>query len=256
MDLCLNSGNLIYRSGTQQARVLTESWVSQNLYCPRCGNLNINKFPNNKPVADFYCPVCSNQFELKSKNGALGKKVNDGAYEKMIDRITSNENPDFLFMSYSKSELVVKDLILVPKHFFVPELIEKRKPLSNTARRAGWVGCNILLEKIPQQGRVEIITNGKIINSGDVIRKVNIGQKLEVKELNARGWMMDILSCINKIDDNIFGLNQVYEYENELKLKHPKNNNIKPKIRQQLQFLRDKGFIQFLGDGLYRKIQL
>ncbi|MBO5065415.1 MAG: restriction endonuclease [Clostridia bacterium] len=256
MDLCLNNGNLIYRSGTQQARVLTESWVSQNLYCPRCGNLNINKFPNNKPVADFYCPVCSNQFELKSKNGSLGKKVNDGAYEKMIERITSNENPDFLFMSYSKSELVVKDLILVPKHFFVPELIEKRKPLADTARRAGWVGCNILLEKIPQQGRVEIITNGIIINRNDVISKVNIGQKLEVKELNTRGWMMDILNCVNKIDDNIFSLNQVYGFEKELRIKHPKNNNIKPKIRQQLQFLRDKGLIEFLGEGMYRKKQL
>ena len=256
MDLRLNSGNLIYRSGTQQARVLTESWVSRNLYCPRCGNLNVNKFPNNKPVADFYCPGCSNQFELKSKNGSFGKKVNDGDYEKMIERITSNENPDFLFMSYSKSELLVKDLILVPKHFFVPELIEKRKPLADTARRAGWVGCNILLEKIPQQGRIEIIVNGKAINSNDVIKKVNIGQKLEVKEIKTRGWMMDILNCVNKIETDIFLLNKVYEFENELQIKYPNNNNIKPKIRQQLQFLRDKGFIEFLGEGMYKKIKL
>jgi len=39
-----------------------------------------------------------------------------------------------------------------------------------------------------------------------------------------------------------------------LKLKHIENKNIEAKIRQQLQFLRDKGFIEFLGRGKYRKV--
>ena len=46
----------------------------------------------------------------------------------------------------------------------------------------------------------------------------------------------------------------MYQFEDILKVKHPRNNNIRPKIRQQLQFLRDKGFIEFLGDGKYRKV--
>ena len=37
------------------------------------------------------------------------------------------------------------------------------------------------------------------------------------------------------------------------KIRHPENNNIEAKIRQQLQFLRDKGFIQFLSPGQYKK---
>ena len=45
----------------------------------------------------------------------------------------------------------------------------------------------------------------------------------------------------------------MYKYENKLKKKHIKNNNISPKIRQQLQILRDKGYIEFLGNVLYRK---
>ena len=113
-----------YHSSTQIARVLTENWVTQNMYCPRCGNLKIKHFENNRPVADFFCPSCNNEYELKSKIGALGQKINDGAYSTMIERITSNNNPDFLFMSYSKQELKVKDLILIPKHFFVPDIIE------------------------------------------------------------------------------------------------------------------------------------
>lgn len=249
-----NNVNLKYHSGSQRARVLTESWIAKNMYCPRCGNLHLKQFPNNRPVADFFCSVCGNQFELKSKNDPLGRKVNDGAYDTMIQRITSNQNPDFLFMCYSKTTLSVKDLVFVPKHFFVPDIIEKRKPLATTARRAGWVGCNILLDKIPEQGRITVISNSEIVDFQSVVKKVNMGNKLAINDLNARGWIMDILNCVNGIKNDVFSLGEIYTFEDELHKKHPKNNNIKPKIRQQLQILRDKGFVEFLGDGRYRKI--
>lgn len=242
-----------YHSGTQIARVLTEHWVNQNMYCPRCGNLHITHFENNRPVADFYCPSCNNEYELKSKNGALGCKINDGAYSTMIDRITSNDNPDFLFMSYSKSELKVKDFVFIPKHFFVPEIIERRNPLASTARRAGWVGCNILINKIPEQGRIDIISNGEILDIDYVVKKVNKSNQLKMNDINSRGWLLDILNCVNNIPSKIFSLEEVYKFESMLHIKHPQNNNVKPKIRQQLQFLRDKGFIEFLGNGKYKK---
>ena len=65
---------------------------------------------------------------------------------------------------------------------------------------------------------------------------------------------MDVLNCVNKITSQLFTLEEMYRFENVLHIKHPQNNNIKPKIRQQLQFLRDKGFIEFLGNGRYKKI--
>lgn len=244
-----------YHSGTQIARVLTENWVQENLYCPRCGNERISHFPNNRPVADFYCPFCKNEFELKSKNGSIQRKVNDGAYETMIQRITGNQNPDFLFMSYSKEGNCVRDLILVPKHFFVPDVIEARSPLPATARRAGWIGCNILIGKIPQQGRIDIIKNGILTPSAEVVMRVNKSNLLTVDNLSARGWLMDVLTCVNQIPSDIFSLSDIYRFVPMLSLKHPQNNNIEAKIRQQLQFLRDKGYIEFLGKGVYRKIQ-
>lgn len=243
-----------YHSGTQIARVLTENWVNQNMYCPRCGNLHINHFENNRPVADFYCPSCNNEYELKSKNGTLGHKITDGAYDTMIERITSNNNPDFFFMSYSKTVLEVIDFILIPKHFFVPDIVEKRKPLAPTARRAGWTGCNILIDKIPMQGRISIVSNGKVQDMDDVVYKVNKSNQLETNDISTRGWLMDILNCVNKISSKTFTLSEIYQFEDILKLKHPRNNNIRPKIRQQLQFLRDKGFIEFLGNGRYVKV--
>ena len=243
-----------YHSSSQIARIKTESWIARNMYCPRCGNLHINHFENNRPVADFYCPTCNNEYELKSKVGSLDKKINDGAYDTMIERITSNKNPDFFFMNYSLENQRVKDLILIPKHFFVPDIIEKRRPLSETARRAGWVGCNILISKIPEQGRVEIIKNGNIHSMQTVIQKVNKGKLLETSDLKARGWILDVLNCVNSIQSNIFTLSEMYTFSELLSAKHPNNNNVQAKIRQQLQVLRDFGFIEFLGNGQYKKV--
>lgn len=243
-----------YHSNSQIARLLTENWVKKNMYCPRCGRLHIEQFENNRPVADFFCPQCSSEFELKSKSGTLGAKINDGAYSTMIERITGNHNPDFFFMSYSKSEQTVENLIFIPKHFFVPDIIEKRKPLADNARRAGWIGCNIVIDKIPEQGRIPIISNRVIINFAQVVSKVSLSNRLMIEDVHSRGWLMDILNCVNRIRTQPFTLQDVYSFEQELQLKHPENHNIKPKIRQQLQFLRDKGLIRFLGNGQYLKL--
>ncbi|WP_457617479.1 DpnI domain-containing protein, partial [Lutibacter sp.] len=59
-----------YKNKSQIARVLTEDWVKKNGYCPNCGEIHLKEFENNKPVADFYCSTCSEQFELKSKNAS------------------------------------------------------------------------------------------------------------------------------------------------------------------------------------------
>lgn len=243
-----------YHSETQRVRVLTENWVGENLYCPRCGNEKITHFQNNRPVADFYCEHCKNEFELKSKGGELGDKVNDGAYDTMIARITSNQNPDFLFMSYQKQSMIVKDLVIVPKHFFMPSMIEKRRPLSVNARRAGWVGCNILLHSIPQQGFIKIIENGNVIDKEKVLLQMSRSSNLKLTNIEARGWLFDILECVNLIPMQEFSLDDIYYFEPFLAIKHSNNHNIKPKIRQQLQYLRDKGFLEFTQRGKYKKI--
>ncbi len=243
-----------YNSKSQIARVMTEDWVNRNMFCPRCGFTHIEQFNNNQPVADFFCPKCSNEYELKSTNGKIGSKITDGAYDSMIARITGNKNPDFFFMTYSNAKNIVNDFILILKHFFVPDIIEKRKPLGPDARRAGWVGCNILIDKVPEQGRISIISDGKISDINSVLTKVNCSSNLEIVDINNRSWLMDILNCVNRISTTVFTLNEVYKFEDELQIKYPKNNNIRAKIRQQLQFLRDRGVLEFLGNGKYRKI--
>lgn len=222
MQLTFDKNNIEkYTSKTQIARVLTENWVYKNMYCPHCGNLHIEQFKNNKPVADFFCPSCNNEYELKSKNGAFKNKINDGAYSTMINRITGNNNPDFFFMNYSKSEMKVKDFIFIPKHFFVPDIIEKRKPLSSSAQRKGWIGCNILINKIPEQGKIYIILDSKIVDKNNVINKVQTSDKLEITDIQNREWLFDVLNCVNSIKKQLFTLDDIYKFENALKILHP-----------------------------------
>ncbi len=255
MNLFFNSkGTEGYKSSSQVARILTETWVVDNMFCPRCGNTQIKDFEKNRPVADFFCPKCDNEYELKSKKEKFGNKVNDGAYDTMIKRITSSTNPDFLFMTYSLEIQSVTNLILIPKYFFVPDIIEKRKPLTQTSKRAGWTGCNILINEIPIQGKIPIILNSRTLDINEVVRRTNRAKSLEKNNIELRGWLMDILSCINRIPDSEFNLRDIYFFEKMLSFKYPNNNNIKAKIRQQLQFLRDKGYVEFLGRGKYRKI--
>ena len=71
--------------------------------------------------------------------------------------------------------------------------------------------------------------------------------------LDARGWILDVLRCVNKIEGRDFTLKQMYAFETQLAEKHPENHHIKDKIRQQLQLLRDKGILEFNGRGRYRK---
>lgn len=243
-----------YKSNSQKIRVITEQWVSNNLFCPYCGKEKIAHFENNRPVADFYCPDCAEEYELKSKNGTIENKVNDGAYDTMIKRIESINNPNFFFMNYNKQDLHVKDFLMVPKYFFSPEIIEKRKPLSDTARRAGLVGCNIVLKQIPQEGRIFIVKNEIEIPQKEIISKVKRTDFIKQYKLDARGWVLDVLNCVNQIEGRDFTLEQMYKFEDVLSKKHPDNNHIKDKIRQKLQILRDKGILEFRGRGHYRKI--
>ena len=254
MDLMLNT-ELIenYSNNSQRARILTEDWVSKNAFCPICGKDRIEKYENNKPVADFHCEKCEEIFELKSKNGRFNNIINDGAYSTMIERITSNTNPDLLFLTYNMSNYTVENFLIIPKHFFTPSIIIKRKALSPTARRAGWIGCNIDMSYIPNDGKIFIVKQGKEINKEEVINNVKKNLFLKNEAVVNRGWLLDIMKCLEKIKKDTFSLSDVYEFEHFLHKLHPNNNNVKAKIRQQLQILRDNNYIEFLGNGNYKK---
>lgn len=254
MELSLDSQLATnYKSASQRARILTEHWVDNSVFCPNCGHVEIKKYPNNQPVADFFCSNCKEEYELKSKKDNLGTKVLDGAYRTKMERLRSSSNPNLFVLNYHSQSFFVIDFLVVPKHFFVPKIIERRKPLAATARRAGWVGSNLLLQKIPQVGKIFLVRRGKIELKNKVLSKWQKTLFLrEEKEIFARGWLLDVMRSIEKLKKQEFTLDDVYAFEEELSNLHPENKHIKDKIRQQLQVLRDKGYITFVSRGYYR----
>lgn len=252
MDMNFDTNLAIdYHSNSQKIRIMSENWVVDNVYCVRCGS-KLKHFENNKPVGDMYCEKCSEEFELKSNKAKLGKIIADGAYSTMIEKIDNGEVPNFFYLNYDLKRYNINILIIIPKHYFTKDIIIKRKPLADTARRAGWVGCNINVSQIPNSGKLYIIKNGKEEDKNNVIDNFNKMLFLRKSKGEFRGWLLDILKCIELLDKKEFSLNEVYSFEAFLKIKHPENNNIQAKIRQQLQILRDSGYIKFVSRGQYK----
>ncbi len=241
-----------YKSPSQKIRVLTECWVDKEVFCPACG-CDIDHYANNKPVADFSCLNCKEDYELKSKKDSIGSKIVDGAYRTMLERLRGDNNPNLFLLNYSPQDLEVLNFLVIPKHFFVPQIIEKRKPLSQSARRAGWIGCNISIRNIPQTGKIFYVKDKQIEPKEKVLKNWSRTLFLrEEKEASAKGWILDIMNCIDRLNKKKFNLDEVYNFEAVLQTKHPGNKHIKDKIRQQLQVLRDKGYLEFVRKGQYK----
>jgi type II restriction enzyme len=88
-----------------------------------------------------------------------------------------------------------------------------------------------------------------------------------------RGWTLDVLNIVRRLvsdgraprDPNFgkmgaritrpsdsFTTADVFAFERELEKLHPDNRNVRPKIRQQLQILRDTGLLIHIDRGEWR----
>ena len=70
--------------------------------------------------------------------------------------------------------------------------------------------------------------------------------------VEARGWLIEVMKCAEMLGKREFQLDEMYAFESLLRDIYPDNNNVRPKIRQQLQVLRDKGYLDFVSRGYYR----
>ena len=240
-----------YRSPSQRARIITEAWGCGELYCPRCDSPRLEPSTANTRVVDFACPNCAATFQLKSQSHPFSNRIIDAAYEPMRRAVEENRTPHFLALYYDKRLWRIIDLTLFPAFALTTSCLERRKPLSVTARRAGWVGCNILLCNIPEDARIAVVSNGRPESAVLVRRRFRRLQPLEGVAHESRGWVLDVLNVVRSLPVPRFRLAEVYDRAEELRTLHPGNLHIHEKIRQQLQHLRDMGFVEFLGGGAY-----
>lgn len=239
-----------YKSPSQRTRVITETWTRSNMYCPACVSNSLTPTKGGTEAVDFLCARCDSAFQLKAKSGSIGRKVVDAAYEAMMRAVLQNRLPHFLFLSYNN--FTVSDLLLIPNFCMPPSAIEARKPLRPTARRAGWVGCNILLDLVPPEGRIPVIQSGGIVPKSLVRRNFRTVQPLADMSVTKRGWTLDTLTVLRSLNKREFTLDDAYSFENVLSKMHPDNKHVRDKIRQQLQVLRNLGYLQFVTRGHYR----
>jgi type II restriction enzyme len=171
----------------------------------------------------------------------------------MMDAIHGDSVPNLLVLQYTPT-WAVRNLLLVPSFVLNASAIERRKPLSATARRAGWTGCNSLLSALPETSKLLIVNDGTITSLDSVRAAYQRLQPLATIAPTMRGWTLDVLRIVQSLCLKTFTLADVYAFEQRLSILHPGNRNIRAKIRQQLQVLRDLGLISFLGSGNYAQI--
>ena len=251
MNLELPTPPSSYTSPSQKARIATELWAESNVYCPSCRSALV-RTPNNTKVLDFRCKGCSLPFELKGKNGSFGTRIVDGAYSSLMNIVLENKQPNFLLMSYSQARLVTR-LELIPRHFVVPQMIEKRKALSEKAQRAGWIGCNLRLTGIPSEARIRYVWDGRAASPETVSAQWRKTVFVEQSNLKTRGWLVTTMTLVERLGKTVFELKELYEFIPLLRDTFPDNRNIEAKLRQQLQILRDQGWLIFLGRGVYSR---
>jgi type II restriction enzyme len=109
-----------------------------------------------------------------------------------------------------------------------------------------------VLGNIPPDARIPVVVEG-VARSPEAVRK----QYARLRPLaglphTARGWTLDMLNVVRSIGREEFSLADVYARAAGLERLHPENRHVQQKVRQQLQRLRDLGFLEFLGGGRYR----
>lgn len=239
-----------YKSASQKARVFGEGWIASEFRCPSCTR-SLHKTPNNTVAKDFVCVPCGYGFELKSKRGAFGETIADGAYQSMLTSIRSGHNAHLILLSYTEN-YEVRNVVAIPRHFLVEEIVVPRKPLGPHCRRAGWQGCNLNVGLLPPEGRVTCVSDFARVDAQTIRLEWGKASFLEKQPLRARGWLAVTMGLVRRLNKEHFSLQELYALEDVALKAFPNNSHIREKLRQQLQRLRDLGWLKFLGNGHYQ----
>jgi type II restriction enzyme len=242
-----------YRSAAQIARVVSEGWIEDNLYCLACPSDSLKKEVANAQTLDFRCVKCETLYEAKSSANPYSSRIPDGAHAAMMRTMKEGRTPNFLTLHYDKISWTVANLAVIPGFAVTPSAIHCRKPLAETARRAGWIGCDIILRHIPADARVSIVQEHRPAPKRTVREQFARLKPLAQLSLPQRGWTLNVLNVVRNLKKQEFTLAEVQRHAPELRELHPKNEHVEAKVRQQLQVLRDMGFLTFVNNrGVYR----
>lgn len=133
-----------------------EYYVKNEVKCFRCKSNNFEKCKTNEKSKDLICITCNQMYQIKAKcitckqvdNIKCKGKFNTigGEYSTTLNNI--NEKIDYIIILYEKLSYKILSMLYITNENISSKCIIPRKPLSSTAKRAGWQGCNIIFDNI------------------------------------------------------------------------------------------------------------
>jgi type II restriction enzyme len=118
------------------------------LPCPVCHATALKKYTANQKSKDVFCEGCTAELQIKgTKQGVKGNKLTLLGAEYRTTCASVRENMvHYLIVRYAvhNDDYIVHDIYFIDRADINEGCIYPRKPLSSTARRAGWQGCTLV----------------------------------------------------------------------------------------------------------------
>lgn len=136
-----------------------EKAVCDHVPCPQCGKpRHLTRLPKNFQCADVICKFCGFLAQVKAATLADGSddvpdRVLGAAWGPQHEQIIAGIYHGLFIAGFAKAGRLVR-IDYVPAHILqaTPQVFEPRKPLSPSAKRAGWQGFILNLGKLPAIG--------------------------------------------------------------------------------------------------------
>lgn len=155
-------------SHPDRALALADFWSEHNLYCPNCSSPALKRV--NGVTGEFSCPECEIRFQVNGQAAPFGKSVAAGEFSSVTRAMRNGRLAGYFFLHYDASTWTVRDLFLIPLFAVSASAI---------ARRAG--SCRFLLDQIPAEARIAMITTIKSASPGGT-ECIMISRPEEVRE--------------------------------------------------------------------------
>lgn len=152
----------------ERARALADFWGEHNLYCPNCASPTLKRVASH--TGSFCCPECESRFQVKGQSTPFGKSIAAGEFDAVTRALHNGKASGYFFLHYDARTWTVRDLLLVPL---------SAVPAPAIARRASH--CHFLLDHIPAEGRIAIITTIRSASPGGT-ECIMISRAEEVRE--------------------------------------------------------------------------
>lgn len=219
-----------YKSAPQKIRVLSEGWAERSLFRPLCGNLRLERYGANRPVAGFFCGNCDSDFELKSRRGRSGREN----FRRSLQgddwpRDVQQKSQFFLFVVFRKPR--ARSSFCAELFFHAVGRGKAKGPVEK--RPQGGMGrMQHRHFQDPVSRKIRIVSGGNVAARPDVLASVSRAKSLFMEDVGARGWLLDVLGRLESMGGGEFSIGQAYGFCGYLKSLHPRNNFVREKIRQ------------------------